>query len=211
MLTLPLVYPITDRDLSGLSHTEQVRALTDARCHFVQIREKKGTSNAFYEAVIESLEVAKGLDVKIIVNDRVDIAIATGADGVHLGQDDLPPEQARKLLGDHAIIGLSTHSVEQAIAAAKMPIDYAAIGPIFGTRTKKNPDPVVGLDGLRRVRDAVADLPLVAIGGINLSNIAEVINAGADSAAVISDLFVRPTDIGGRYDALFRAASVKRG
>ncbi len=124
----------------------------------------------------------------MIINDRVDIALALGAPGVHLGQDDLPPEAARKLLGDEAIIGYSTHNVAQAIAAANLPIDYIAIGPIFETGTKKNPDPVVGLDGLRAVRDAIGDRALVAIGGITVENAPSVIEAGANSVAVISAL-----------------------
>ena len=208
MLNLPKIYPITNVELSGLSHADQVRILADAGCRFVQIREKSGSSREIFDAVVESIAIADALGMKIILNDRVDIAIAAGAHGVHLGQDDLPPAEARKLLGNDAIIGYSTHSVEQAIKAAKLPIDYLAIGPIFATSTKLNPDPVVGLDGVRQVRDAIGGFPLVAIGGIDISNVHNVLTAGADSAAIISDLFVPRTTLADRFRTLEAAAGV---
>ncbi len=189
MLILPKNYPITNVELSGLSHADQVRSLAEAGCRFVQIREKSASSRAFYDDVVKSLQLAEEFAMKVIVNDRVDIAIAAKAHGIHLGQDDLPPDEARKLLGDSAIIGYSTHSVEQAVEATEMPIDYIAVGPIFPTSTKENPDPVVGLNGLIEVRSAIGDLPLVAIGGIRLENIPAVLNSGADSVALISALF----------------------
>jgi thiamine-phosphate pyrophosphorylase len=145
----------------------------------------------FYEDAKAALAVAARHGVQLIINDRVDIALAVGAAGVHLGQDDLAPDIARRLLGDNAIIGYSTHSVAQALAAASLPIDYLAIGPVFGTNTKENPDPVVGLDGLRAVRSAIPNLPLVAIGGITPANTSDVLQAGADSAAMISGLWSR--------------------
>jgi thiamine-phosphate pyrophosphorylase len=175
----------------------------------VQIREKSRSSREVFDAVVESMSLANAVGMKIILNDRVDIAIATGAHGVHLGQDDLPPVEARKLLGDEAIIGYSTHSVEQAIEAASLPIDYLAFGPIFATTTKENPDPVVGLHRIKRVRDAIGDLPLVAIGGIDISNVHNVLDAGADSAAIISDLFVAGTPLGDRFRALEAVVNVK--
>ena len=110
------------------------------------------------------------------------------ADGVHLGQDDLPCEQARRILGERAIIGLSTHTPEQAKTALDLPIDYIAFGPIFPTSTKTGPDEVVGLESLSRIRSLIGDFPLVAIGGITASNFQQVLAAGADSAAIISDL-----------------------
>jgi len=140
----------------------------------------------------EQARAAKQAGVQLIVNDRVDIALATGASGVHLGQDDLPPEAARKLLGPRAIIGYSTHNVDQAISATKLPIDYLAIGPIFGTTTKTDTAPVLGLDGVRAVRRAIGEFPLVAIGGITLTNARDVIDAGADSVAIISALLSAP-------------------
>ena len=123
-----------------------------------------------------------------IVNDRADIALAIGADGVHLGQTDLPPDAARRILGKQAIIGYSTHTIEQVRDAAKFDIDYLAFGPIFSTTTKEDPDQVVGLETLARVRMIAASLPLVAIGGIDLGNAISVFAAGADSIAVISAL-----------------------
>jgi thiamine-phosphate pyrophosphorylase len=117
------------------------------------------------------------------------VALALGADGVHLGQDDLPPEAARALLGEAAIIGFSTHSVAQAAEAARMPVNYVAIGPIFQTSSKENPDPVVGLEGLRRVRESLGEtMPLVAIGGVTRERARALVGAGADSVAVIGAL-----------------------
>jgi thiamine-phosphate pyrophosphorylase len=185
---LPLVYPITDTQISGISHADQVSLLADAGATFVQLREKNLPALEFYNEAKAALDVARQRGVTLIINDRVDIALSLGAPGVHLGQDDLPPAAARKLLGDDVIIGYSTHNVSQAIAAATFPIDYLAIGPIFQTSSKANPDPVVGLDGLRAVRNAIGSMRLVAIGGITDENVASVIDAGADSVAVISAL-----------------------
>ncbi len=185
---LPLVYPITDTKISGLSHADQVAILADAGATFVQFREKNRQALDFYNEAKTAVSIAAEKGMTLIINDRVDIALALGAPGVHLGQDDLPPEAARKLLGDDAIIGYSTHNVRQAIEAANLPVDYIAIGPIFETGTKTNPDPVVGLDGLRAVRYAIGDTKLVAIGGITFENALSVIEAGADSVALISAL-----------------------
>lgn len=184
-MQLPRVYAITDTQISGLSHADQVRLLADGGATLMQLREKTLPALDFYREAKAAAEIS---GVRIIINDRVDVALAINAAGVHLGQDDLPPEAARQLLGDDAIIGYSTHSVAQAQLAARLPIDYIAIGPIFQTTTKANPDPAVGLDGIRAVRDAIGDLPLVAIGGITAENAAAVIEAGADSVALISAL-----------------------
>jgi thiamine-phosphate pyrophosphorylase len=192
---LPKLYPITDARLSGLSHAEQVARLSGGGATFIQLREKHLSPREFYQAAAEALEVARARGVRLIINDRVDIARALGADGVHLGQDDLPPVAARELLGEQAIIGFSTHTVEQAIEAARLLVDYIAIGPIFNTSSKENPDPLVGLEGLRRVRQAVGRLPLVAIGGITLETAHEVIAAGADAVATISLLLNDPAKI----------------
>ena len=187
-LRLPEVYPLTDTHVSGLSHAQQVARFADRGATLVQLREKRMTALQFYEEAKAALEVARTRGVELIINDRVDIALALGL-GVHLGQDDLPPEAARRLLGDEAIIGYSTHTVDQAIEAARLPIDYLAIGPIFATATKENPSPVVRLDGLRAVRKVIGNLPLVAIGGITPATVHEVIAAGADSIAMISALW----------------------
>lgn len=183
---------------SGLSHAEQVRRLSAGGATFVQLREKQKDAREFYREAEEALRVARERNVLLIINDRVDIALALKADGVHLGQDDLPPAAARRLLGEQAIIGFSTHNVGQAIEAARSPVDYIAIGPIFETKSKENPDPVVGLEGLRRVREATGQIPLIAIGGIREENIAEVLKAGADSVAVINLLLADSSQIEAR-------------
>lgn len=197
-INLPKLYPITDARLSGLSHAEQIRRLSAGGATLIQLREKHLAPREFYREALEALRVARSRGVRLIINDRVDIALALSADGVHLGQDDLPPTAARELLGESAIIGFSTHNVEQARAAALLPIDYLAIGPIFPTSSKDNPDPVVGLEGLRRVRQIIGHVPLVAIGGIRLENIEDVLKAGADSVACLSLLLSESTEIESR-------------
>ena len=183
------LYPITDRHLSGLSHADQVTQLSDHGAAVIQLREKVDPPSKFYAQAEAVLRVARDRSVKIIINDRIDIALALKADGVHLGQEDLAPEAARRILGDDAIIGFSTHNLEQARLAAKMPVDYVAIGPIFETATKWSENPPVGLDGLDQVRQAVGTLPLVAIGGITIKNSRLVREAGADVVAIISDFW----------------------
>jgi len=185
---LPRIYPLTDVQLSGISHAEQVKLLSLGGATLIQLREKRMPAREFYEQAKEAVEVAARRGVQLIINDRVDVALAVGAHGVHLGQDDMPPEAARGLLGSDALIGYSTHNIEQAVAATKLPIDYLAIGPIFATTTKSDTAPVLGLEGLRTVRRAVGAFPLVAIGGITSANAADVIAAGADSVALISAL-----------------------
>jgi thiamine-phosphate pyrophosphorylase len=191
-LALPKIYPITDVSLAGISHGEQVGRLIAGGATFIQLREKHASPRDFFEAAKPAIEIARKNNVMIIINDRVDIARALGADGVHLGQDDLPPNAAREVLGPDAIIGFSTHSVEQAIDAAGLPIDYIAIGPIFETKTKENPDPIVGLDGLAEVKKNIGNIPLVAIGGIDLDNVLDVLAAGADSIALVSAIIGDP-------------------
>lgn len=192
---LPRVYPITDTRISGLSHAAQVAAFADGGATVVQLRDKHSSALEFYEQAKAASATARERGVQVIINDRVDIALALGADGVHLGQDDLPPEAARRLLGADFVIGFSTHNVKQAIEAATWPIDYLALGPIFQTSTKENPDPVVGLDGLRAVREAIGERPLVGIGGVTLANARQVIDAGADSVAIIRGLLTPPERI----------------
>jgi thiamine-phosphate pyrophosphorylase len=193
--TLPALYPITDVRLSGLSHAEQVERLIAGGATLIQLREKHASPRDFYKDAEAALRIAHGHGVRIIINDRVDLALALRADGVHLGQDDLPPTAARELLGKNAIIGYSTHNIAQAKDALSLPIDYLAIGPVYSTSSKENPDPVVGIDGLRSVRLAVGGLPLVAIGGITRARASEVLAAGADSIACISELLSPPENI----------------
>lgn len=191
-LDLPKLYPITDTHVSGLSHAEQVALLADGGATFVQLREKRLSPREFYKEAERALQLARARGVRLIINDRVDVALALQADGVHLGQDDLAPEAARRLLGERAIIGLSTHNLEQAREAARQPVNYIAIGPIFPTSSKDKPDPVVGLEGLRRVREVIGPVPLVAIGGIDLETARRTLDAGADAVAVISCLLEQP-------------------
>jgi len=194
----PKIYPITDSRISRISHREQCEKLIAGGATIIQLREKHASSRDFYEAANSAIELARSCGVRIIINDRVDVALALKADGVHLGQKDIPTEKAREILGPTAIIGFSTHSVEQAVAAIRLPVDYIAIGPIFETLTKNAADEAVGLDGLTRVRTAVGDFPLAAIGGITLENIRDVLAAGAGSAAVISAIISDPLAIESR-------------
>ena len=193
---LPRFYPITDVRLSGLSHAEQVERLAAGGATMIQLRDKTASPREFYTAALEAMNVARSLNVRIIINDRVDIAIAVNADGVHLGQEDVPPDRARRLLGESRIVGFSTHGLKQAVEADGLPIDYVAIGPVFQTSTKEDPNAVVGLEAIAATSRQTSK-PLVAIGGITLSRSASVIEAGADSVAVISDLF-STGDISGR-------------
>ena len=188
------LYPITDQHLSGLSHTEQVDLLIDGGATLIQLREKTDSPLRFFKQAESAVRVARDRGAKIIINDRVDIALALKADGVHLGQEDLGPAAARRILGGDAIIGFSTHSLEQARLAAQLPVDYVAIGPIFSTTTKQSTNRPVGLDGLARFREALGGVPLVAIGGITGENIGTVIKAGADVVAVIGDIWVPAKD-----------------
>lgn len=194
-MLLPKIYPITDRNLTGLTHAEQVRRLIRGGAKFIQLREKHMSSKDFFEAAREALEIARKSNARIIINDRVDIALAIGADGVHLGQDDLPPEKAREILGARSIIGFSTHNLRQALEALRKPVDYIAVGPVFATKTKENPDARVGLSGVETVRLKTGKIPLVAIGGIDLENCPEVLAAGADSVAIISGILSKPENI----------------
>ena len=163
-----------------------------AGARFIQIRAKGVSSSAFLKLSEEVVSRTRKAGATVIVNDRADIARLAGADGVHLGQDDLEPAMARRILGGEAIIGLSTHSIEQVRLACRQPIDYLAVGPIFRTSTKETTDRAVGTELVGQARTAVAlaglDTPIVAIGGITLDRARSVIHAGATSVAVISDL-----------------------
>ncbi|MFL6209868.1 MAG: thiamine phosphate synthase [Pyrinomonadaceae bacterium] len=192
-LGLPKLYPITDARLTGLTHAEQVAQLCAGGARFIQLRDKHASPREFYAAAEAALKVARAHHARLIINDRADIALALKADGVHLGQDDLDPTAARRLLGPQAIIGYSTHNVAQACAAARLPVDYIAIGPVFTTTTKAKPDPIVDLAGVAQVRAAIgAKLPLVAIGGIDGANARAVLESGADAVAVVGALLAAP-------------------
>jgi thiamine-phosphate pyrophosphorylase len=155
-----------------------------------QYRNKSGNAREMLEQARE-LRRRLGDTAKLIMNDRADLCLAAGFDGVHVGQEDLSAEGVRKVIGERLWLGVSTHNPEQLKEADKTSADYIAIGPVFSTSSKANPDPVVGLEGVRRAR-ALTRKPLVAIGGINRANCRSVIEAGADSVAVISDLMRDP-------------------
>src|SRR2546423_894056 len=185
-LTLPKIYPITDTTISGLSHRDQVKQLIDGGATLIQLREKRAPPREFFQDAREALSIAHSAGIKLVINDRVDIALAIRADGVHLGQTDMPVQAARRLLGEDAIIGFSTHNLNQVEEAVRLSIDYLAFGPIFPTATKENPDPIVGLKELAQIKHLVGSVPLVAIGGISADRVREVLMSGSDSVAIIS-------------------------
>jgi thiamine-phosphate pyrophosphorylase len=181
----PRFYAILDPALRPeLPLAELARWLAGARVRLVQLRAKRASGRELL-ALARELQSALPPDCSLMVNDRADVAALAGAAGVHVGQDDLPPDAARELLGPGKLIGLSTHNEQQVRAAATAPVDYLALGPIFATTSKERPDPVVGREGLRKVR-SLTKKPLVAIGGITPQNAGQVLEAGADAIAVIS-------------------------
>ena len=186
-LVLPRLYVILDAGMltEPAGHTAQ--KLMDAGVKLLQYRAKNAAARELWNESCAIAEAARRAKCIFIVNDRPDVAFLAGADGVHVGQDDLSVEQARKVIGADSWVGVSTHNLEQFRAAAATSADYIAVGPIFQTSSKANPDPVVGAELLRRVR-ALSDKPIVAIGGITLDRATEVLEAGADSVAVISDI-----------------------
>jgi thiamine-phosphate pyrophosphorylase len=180
------LYVITDEDLlPGRTHVQIARAAIDGGARLVQIRDKNASDRAFYEAAVAIRKLTADGGALFFVNDRVDIAAAVGADGVNVGQTDLPVSAARAILGPKPMIGLSCDCIEQAIRAEADGADYVGFGPVFATSTKLDAGPVSGLETLREVCAQVS-LPVVAIGGICASNIAEVASVGAACAAVIS-------------------------
>ena len=191
-LILPRLYAVIDPDQSGgRSPVVVSELLLAAGVRLIQYRAKRASSLELLEISRQIAERARRAQAVFIVNDRADIARAVDSDGVHLGQEDLPPELARTVLKPGKWIGYSTHSLEQVKEANQTSVDYIAFGPIFPTRSKDNPDPVVGLEGLRQARHATRK-PLVAIGGITVENAKSAIQAGADSLAVISNLIGAP-------------------
>ena len=192
MLQLPPLYAIVD-DAFFSSSGELlafVGELAGGGCKLLQYRNKSGNARVMLEHARE-LQKNLGDCMRLIMNDRADLCLAAGFDGVHVGQEDLSPEAVRGIIGPDCWLGVSTHNPEQLREADLTSADYLAIGPVFATSSKENPDPVVGLEGVRRAR-ALTRKPLVAIGGITRANAASVIEAGADSVAVISDLLREP-------------------
>jgi thiamine-phosphate pyrophosphorylase len=192
MITLPRLYCVADAaflpgtaDLLGFAE-----ALAAGGCTLVQYRNKSGNARVMLEQARE-LKRRVGGKVRLVMNDRADLCLVAEFDGVHVGQDDLSPESVRRIVGRDRWLGVSTHNPEQLAEADRTSADYLAIGPVFSTSSKARPDPVVGLEGVRRARQLTRK-PLVAIGGITRDNAASVIAAGADSVAVISDLLREP-------------------
>jgi thiamine-phosphate pyrophosphorylase len=183
----PSLYPILDPSLIRQSLQKLAESLVDAGVELIQLRDKRGSARAVFEEAKRLAARFESSGVRIIVNDRPDVAAVAGAGGVHVGQDDLPVESARRICGDALWVGVSTHNLAQLRDADGTSADYIAVGPIFPTATKENPDPVVGLEFIRAARQSTRK-PLVAIGGITVESAADVFRAGADSIAVIGDL-----------------------
>jgi thiamine-phosphate pyrophosphorylase len=190
-LVLPRLYVILDAALITSSERECALSLAEAGVRLLQYRNKSAPARGYLASSRELAETLRPSDVSFFVNDRPDVAFLAGAAGVHVGQDDLDVEQARRVVGRDKLIGVSTHNLEQFQRAAGSSADYIAVGPVFSTSSKANPDPVVGLDFIRNVR-ALTDKPIVAIGGITLDRAAPAIEAGADSVAVISGILGAP-------------------
>jgi thiamine-phosphate pyrophosphorylase len=193
-MKLPRVYPILDTeslDRRGIAIETAAAAFLEGGARILQIRHKGHWSRDFFEAAQRVARSCRENGTPLIVDDRADFALLLDA-GLHVGQDDLSPRDARKLIGTDATLGYSSHNMAQLVAAGGEPVDYVAIGPLFATSSKRNPDPVVGVEEIRRCR-ALIEKPLVAIGGITLDNARDVWAAGADSVAIIGALLPEPT------------------
>jgi thiamine-phosphate pyrophosphorylase len=195
-LVLPRLYVILDSALLTLPAQDCAQSLADAGVRLLQYRSKAASARELLHSSQNLASLLAPRGVSFVVNDRADVAVLAGAGGVHVGQEDLGVEQARELVGSDKWVGVSTHNLEQFQGAAATSADYIAVGPVFKTSSKANPDPVVGTEFVRQVR-VLTDKPIVAIGGITLENAAAVIAAGADSVAVISDI-LRARDPGER-------------
>ena len=197
-MKLPRVYPILDTESlerCGITLETAAAALIDGGAGILQIRHKGHWSRDLYTSATRVNRLCRESGTPLVINDRADFALLLDA-GVHVGQDDLSPRDVRKLIGKEALLGFSSHNMNQLVAAGGEPVDYVAIGPIFSTISKRNPDPVVGVDEIRRCRSLI-DKPLVAIGGITLENARSVWEAGADSVAVIGGLLPGPVSARG--------------
>lgn len=187
---IPRLYPILDPGLlahAGIAMEDFARDLRDAGVRFLQYRDKESPDRQVLERAALLRGIFPASDSALILNDRADLCSIAGFDGVHLGQEDMSPREARDLLGPKALIGLSTHTRDHLLAPGAIAADYIAAGPVYATSSKKNPDPVIGLKGVRAAR-SLTGKPLVAIGGITRENCLAVLAAGAHSVAVISAL-----------------------
>jgi thiamine-phosphate pyrophosphorylase len=208
----PSLYPILDAGMLSADPEARrgellrlVRRVVDAGVTILQYRNKTGNDAQILEDA-RWIRDGAGPDPTLILNDRVDLVEQAGFDGVHVGQGDMAPVEARRILGPARVLGVSTHNPDQLAVADQAPVDYIAIGPVFATMSKENPDPVVGLEGVRAARRRT-DRPLVAIGGIGPVNAKAVMEAGADCVAVISAVFggvVEPEDAGRRASDFLR-------
>ena len=188
-ISLPRLYPILDSEsleARGISLEAAAAAFLEGGAGILQLRHKGHWDRATFAAAQQVARLCRETGAQFVVNDRADFALLLEA-GLHLGQDDLLPRDARRLMGPDALIGFSSHTPHQLCAAGGEPVDYVALGPVFGTASKRNPDPVVGVEEVIRCRTLIPK-PLVAIGGITLDNALEVLAAGADSVAVIAGL-----------------------
>jgi len=198
---LPKFYPILDPEIAvrhGIDPIAAAEQILEGGATILQFRHKGFFSRTVFAQLERVAELCRDAGVLFVVNDRADLAALTNA-ALHLGQDDLTPTAARKVVGAKTLIGYSTHTERQLRAAAAEPANYLALGPIFGTASKQNPDPIVGLDELRRLRP-LTDRTLVAIGGITRTNAQSVLAAGADSVAIIGDLFAENGNVRARTE-----------
>jgi thiamine-phosphate pyrophosphorylase len=188
-MRLPRLYPILDTEVlqaRGIRLETAAAAFLDGGAGILQLRHKAPWTREIFAAAREVARLCREAGAPLIIDDRADIAMLLEA-GLHVGQDDLAPRDARKLMGTEAILGFSSHNAGQLCEAGGEPVDYVALGPVYATASKRNPDPVVGVEEVRRCR-ALVEKPLVAIGGITRENVRAVLAAGADSAAVIAGL-----------------------
>jgi thiamine-phosphate pyrophosphorylase len=205
----PFVYPILDADgLGGRAAAGLAEALVEAGARLLQVRAKRLGDRALCALAREVVAAAHAGGARVVVNDRPDVARIAGADGVHVGQEDMPAADVRRLMPAPALVGLSTHDASQIRSAPTGVLDYVAIGPVFATFSKAVPGPVVGLEGVAAAR-ASTSLPLIAIGGITRANAASVVEAGADGVAVISELMTAG-DPGRAFRALAAALQSRR-
>jgi thiamine-phosphate pyrophosphorylase len=187
-MVIPRLYAIVDASyfLTAEDQDFFVRELLGAGVTLLQYRDKSNSSREVLDRA-RRMQTVVGGRARLIMNDRPDLCLIAAWDGVHLGQDDISPIEARRIIGPERWLGISTHNPEQVVEADKQSATYVAIGPVFSTRSKVNPDPVIGLEGVQKAR-SLTSKPLVAIGGINRSNVRSVMDAGADAVAIISDL-----------------------
>lgn len=201
--TIPRIYPIIDSGLIAFEHMEKTaQAIANGGAKILQLRAKDFSSAEFLKSAMIIRKITKKNGIIFIVNDRVDVALLSDADGVHLGQEDIPVKEARRLVGDDKIIGYSTHNLREAHAAKKLPVDYISFGPIFSTKTKHDAETPKGIRGLSEAVNA-AGIPVVAIGGITESAVGHALKQGAASAAMISDILTAP-DIAGKVRRLIQ-------